>query len=355
MAISQLNARSIFTTEVSQIYEDKVMPRPLFMSIANETTTTARYVSTEVRRYDETVAADILRGTNGNRNQFTRSTQKLYEPPQYNENFDLTTLEIYDRAFGAPSVSANVLADLIDEAGEKAAFLKGKIMRAQELQWIGVFDTGIITTLVNGDNVDFRRKAASMVDHSSNYWNTSNTQIIRNFREGCNYLRTEGKAMGGEFIAVVGEDAFDAFLASEEILNLGDQTYVQRVEINMPSDMMNGGVYHGTISAGSYKVHLYTYPEYYTAANGTETPYWPKNKVCIFPKSGFVFTTKYAGIQALFKGNASMPEYYGYVDDKYFLNNYIDQRTRSHVFEVLSAPLAVPLSVDQIFTMQVLA
>ena len=358
MAINQINLPGIFKRGVSETYQDMIMPRPLFMSMAKKTTTTARFVSTEVRRWRESVAVDIKNGTPGNRNQFARMSTHLYEPPTYNENFDLTTLEIYDRVFGGRDVSEGDLADLIDTAAEKAAFLVGKIHRACELHWVGIMRNGIVV-LNNGDNINYRRKAESMVNLSGNYWNGSTTTIVSNFRSACNFLRTQGKAQGGEFIAVIGESAFDAFLSSSEILNLGDQTYVQRVNINMPDDMMNGGVYHGTLSAGSYKIHLYTYPEYYDAIASddtvTSTAFWPTNLAVVIPKMAGQFTTKFAGIKALFKGNNSMPEYYGYVRGEHFLNNFIDQKTQSHVFEVHSRPLPVPVSVDKIYTMQVLA
>ncbi len=357
--INQINARSIFTRGVSEIYKDKIMPKPLFMSMAGETKTKSRYVSTEVRRYHETMAADIQRGTNNQRNQFTKSSQHLYETPYYNEGFDLTTLENYDRVMGQDSVGENALVDLMEMASEKLAFCQNKIIRATEFQWNQVMRTGIVT-VNNGDNVNYNRKAEStVVVTGGNRWNESGADILSQIRVGCNFIRTEGKATTGKFRIIMGEGAYDAFVASSQIQNLGDQTFIKFLDLHMPEEsMMQGGILHGRISAGSYLIDVYTYPEYYDtlAADGSpiRNQYWPSNMCVLLPKDGFQFTTKYAGIQALFKGGDAMPNYFGYVADKYFMNNYIDERNSAHVFEVLSAPLAVPVSVDQIYSMQVI-
>lgn len=357
MAINQVHARNLFTRAVSDIYEEKLMPKLLFMSMAQETTTRSRFVSTEVRRYNETIATDVIRGSRGNRNKFDRLTQKIYQPPLYDEYFDLTTLDIYDQLFGRPQVEGNTILDLAEEAATKMAYLRGKIDRAIELQWSQVYDTGIVQ-LTNGDNIDFKRKAASLVVLSGDRrWNQSGATILQDLNDAGTFIRTEGKSDVGEFKLILGEAALNSLITNSEIQNLGDQRYLHRLDI-MPVEMrMDGAVYHGTLSANSYKFHLYTYPEYYDSGTNpqsqTHNRYWPTNKVLVMPYSGSVLRTKFAGIPALYRGNDSMPEYYRYVDEKYLMNNYIDQLNRSHNFEILSAPLAVPESIDQIYTIQV--
>ncbi len=349
----------IFNRGVTETYTDRLMPELLFSSMAGETTDMTKLVSVEVQRNHETIAVDVNRISNGVRNQFSRSSVKLFQPPYYDEYFDLTELEIYDRIFSKGEVTDRTVGELVDTASDKLALLEYKVKRAKEKQWTEVMKTGIVQ-LNSGDNIDYKRKAASIkVLEADQRWNQTTADIIANFVSAGDFLRSVGKVQSTMFMAIMGEGALSSFLSNPAILALGDQTYIKRLTIDMAGAKMNGAVPHGTLSAGSYSIDIYTYPEFYDTVTDagvvTRVPYWDANMVVVLPKSGSQFTTKFAAVPARFIGSGTLPEYVGYVDEKYHLYNYVSERGTSHNFHLRSAPLAVPVSVDQIYTMQVLA
>jgi hypothetical protein len=64
----------------------------------------------------------------------------------------------------------------------------------------------------------------------------------------------------------------------------------------------------------------------------------------------------HAGVPAIItdRRRAEYPQFIANQAAEYYLNNYIDMKRKSHTFEICSAPLAVPVTVDMIYTMQVL-
>lgn len=355
MAISAIEAPGILTRSVMEIYQDRLPVKPLFTGLAKERQSRSKLISYEVRRFKEHIAEDRERGTGSTRNSFNKSTVKLVMPAYYDESFDLLNLDIYDRPFGNEAVDPYFLADLTDQVADKAAILIDKINRAINLQHAQVFDNGIVQ-LKNGDNIDYKRKAASMVSKSgAAAWDQATATIVNDISDGCTFLRNVGKSASKEMVAIMGDTAFNAFLNSAEIKG-ADNRYVQRQSFQMPKELAgyNGASYHGTLSAKDYVVHVFTYPEIYDDATGTAQSYWDNKKVLLLPMAGYEFRTGFGSIEMLFKGNDTLPEYFRPERGSFFMNNYIDQRNRSHVFEILAAPLAIPYSVDQIYTLQVI-
>ena len=361
MAINRINAPGIFTRGVVQLYQDMIAPAPFFTSLAAEDATNAKDVHIGTRRFDEEPAVDIALGnSDGHRNQFARSTSHLYRPPEYLENFDVTELETYDRVFGGgQNPDADALRDLIRDSAEKAAVLENKIARATERQWAGVMQTGIVV-LKNNDAIDFRRKAASIVDPGAGgYWDGATPGILAQLNTACQFIRNEGKSKAPEFYAIMGSSAVSAFLNNAEIKNSGDKVLIQRMKLEMPTELMVGTVYHGSIAADNYTVHVLTYPENYDTRDAagavTRNEYIEPKNVVVIPTKGFAFTTKYAGLPALFNFPGMTTPMPGRVAEKIRVWSRTTPDMRSHLTYVNSRPLACPVSIDQIYTIKALA
>lgn len=358
MSIPIQDARNVFTKRLVAAWNEllELSPKSFLRSFFTKKTTLSKEVSIEVIRGTEKIAVDVLRGTNGNRNTFSKAAEKIFVPPFYNEYFDATELDHYDNLFGmdATGISERQVIGMIEQALEKLNILKYKIERAYELQISQVFTDGIVQ-LVSGDNIDYKRKAGSMdVKSAPGYWTVDTINPIDDFKAGCSFLRQTGKAGDAEFIAILGQNTLMALLENPHIKH-DNITTVPLIDLKMPQVAATGGTYHGTLSAGPYKVHLWAYPEYYDNTSGTPTPYVNVDYVFLLPRNTGKFVLSYASVPAIIRDtrNAEFPEFIRQMESDYYINNYIDPVGKKHVFEILSAGLAIPVSVDRIYSMKV--
>lgn len=338
MNIQTTDAQGLFTKTLVDKYMQKSMPTSFLRSFFPEKMTSGLMVSIEVERDTEKVAVDVTRGTNGNRNEFSRSTEKMIIPPYFKEYFDLTQLQMYDRLYGATEISDALFADYINSAVEKTQALQAKIERAQELHCAQVLQTGIV--IAKNYTIDYKRKAASMVDSGTYLAGASDPFAL--FTAGGDFLRKVGKCGGGVFNAILGstaqQDLFNntAFKARQNLFNM------QLDQVTPPQKNSTGGVYHGTITAGPYRVHLWTYPQYYDLA-GVSTPYIDPKKVIMVPENPH-FVYAYAAVPQLL--TPGVPPETG----KYIVKQYDDLRNKTREMEMESAGVPVPTAVDQIYT-----
>ena len=350
-------ARGIFTKAVMGVYDEMISPSSFLSSFFEARTFTTKEVSIEVRRGTEKIAVDVIRGTDGNRNQFTRFSEKIFVPPFYNEYFDITTLERYDRAFGQPEgISPATVGYLASDVGMKLAALRDKIERAKERQAAQVFETGIVE-LKNGDNIDFKRKAESLVDLSGEYWSDPTADIEQHLVDAARFMRNVGKNTVPVLTLILSSDAWIALKKSDYFKNNANYVKVSLIDVGMPAQVEStGAVYHGRLTAGAYIYNVYTYDEVYEDADGNIVNYLPADRAIVLPSQGQTFLFSHAGVPAILAdtANAEFPEYIGTVAAEYYINNYIERKRKAHIFEIYSAPLPVPVSVDQIYTMKVL-
>jgi hypothetical protein len=115
-----------------------------------------------------------------------------------------------------------------------------------------------------------------------------------------------------------------------------------------------GGMYHGTISAGSYIFRVFTYPEFYDKA-GVQTAYMHSKKIIILPESPR-FKLGYGAVPHLRTDpSTGNPLSIANTAGQYHIEDHIDTTKKAHIFTMMSAPVAVPVGVDEIFTATVLA
>jgi hypothetical protein len=358
MPIPTQQARSIFTQQLVATWNElkELAPKAFLRSFFTQKTSTTKYVSIEVMRGTEKIAVDVLRGTEGNRNTFSKSTEKIFMPPFFNENLDMTEFDGYDVMFGQDSstVTPGTINSVISQALDKLVILRYKIERAYELQASQVLTTGIVT-LASGDNIDFKREAASMpISLPADYWKVASVDPRLKLIEGANFLRHYGKAQGGTFNVTLGQRALTDFLANPFIVK-ETVTDVKLTDLTMPQASSVGSILHGRISCGSYIFYLWSYPENYDNASGVSTPYIDDNYIIMTPTAGTQFVFSFSGVPAIVKDtrNEQFPELITSVAADYVIGNYIDSVKKKHVFEIMSAGLAIPVSVDRIYSAKV--
>lgn len=352
-----VQARNIFTKVMIDAYNERIPSSSFLKSFFKVKTTATKTVSIEVQRGTEKIAVDVLRGTGGRRNQFSLSSEKEFLPPFYNENFDATSLDRYDRVFGMNANAVpKTIGYLASDVADKYMALREKIERAKELQAAQVFETGVVVTK-NGDNIDFKRKAGSLVDNSASPWSTTTTDVEAQLVAGAEFIRRTGKNSTSEFNITMSGTAWIALKKTDYFKNNANFNQVLLIDVNMPQASSNGASFHGRIVAGAYIFNVWTYDEGYDTDAGVFTRYWNEKKVFITPVKGTKFDMAHAGVPAIIRDvkRAEFSQFIKQIASEYYMNNYIDPAAKAHIFEIYSAPLPVPVTVDMIYTMQILA
>ena len=345
MAISTTQARSLLTATFLKLYKEVPKPTSFLRSFFVDNISTDRYVSIEVQRGTEKFAVDVKRGTKGNSNKVTQSTEKVINPPYYSEFFGANDLRLYDVAIG--NASANNIMGLAKAMVDEAIVVRNKIERAYEKQAADVFNTGVVT-LADGSVIDFGRDASMIVDVSgSNPWATGTNNPITDIINGCRLLRTKGKAQGGVFNMIIGGTALEALINNAEFQKRGDIKDFDLATVKLGNMIPTGAAPHGMLTAGSYKIIIWTYPEYYDVS-GTSTPYVDEKKFILLPPNPN-FTAAYAGVPQLIE-NGKIQQ-----NGKYMVSEFINKEAKSHRVSTESAGIMIPVAIDQIYTAKVVA
>lgn len=341
------DARNLFTKTLIDVYKEKITPLSFLRSFFQVEESTSKNISIEVQRGTERIAPDLYRHSSGNRVKMDLSSEKIWTPPYYHQYLVCNEHQLYDVAIGARS--PEMFARLAEELAEDVVKMKYTIERAYELQASQVFDTGIVE-LNSGTNIDFKRQASSIVDlGGGNYWTTGTVDPYGTMETACQFLRKEGKSTGGVFNAILGSEALSAFLGNTIVKERADIRRIALDDLQMPQANAEGGVYHGQVSAGAYKINIWSYEEYYETADGTLTEYVDPKKMIMLPLNPR-FKMGFAAVPQLITDGNTVPQ-----KGAYLVQEFIDERAQAHEIHMKSAGLAVPVRVDQIYTAQVVA
>lgn len=345
MAIPAQQFRKLFSQQVIDIYRERILPTEFLRSFFAEKISLTRFVSIEVQRGTEKVAVDVKRHTDGNLNTFDLSTEKIFEPPYYDEFIVANKHQLYDMAIGSQSETA--FAELAQQTAEDLLDAEAKINRAFEKQCADVFETGVVA-LLNYTNIDFKRKAASLVDTGAGtYWASAVNPFLQ-IEQGCQFLRKVGKAQGDVFNMILGSEAWADLLNNTEFKARQALFNMALDAIAAPQRNAVGATYMGRMTAGSYKVDVWTYEQYYDNSSNVSTPYVNPKKFVLLPMNPR-FRMSYGAVPQLIE-NGSIPQ-----SGKFLVQDFIDSKRTAHEIHVKSAGLAIPVAVDQIYTRTVVA
>jgi hypothetical protein len=348
-----------FTQQMVTTY--KQIPKPSnflekFFPTPESAISSTRYINWAIRREGEPVAVDVLRGTEGNRNVFALTTDKIIDPPFFKERFDMTQTDLYYRAWNSQLVDASVMADYMSWVLDHTMSMTNKIKRSVELQRANILTNGQFT-LSNGDTVNFFRKSASMVT-APIAWSSAATALpLNDLENACLFLRKVGMSAGGNFIAIMSEESFGYFLSTDQVLNRAQKYYLKLTDLAAPFRDADGSAYQGRYSAGSFTVDVFTYPQFYAPAGAAldgsaSVSFVPANKVFVIPENPN-FITAYGAVPFLPKKGTSpldiqIPQI---MRGQYLLGDYMDERNTTWDMTVSSAPVPLPTAVDQMYTL----
>lgn len=362
MAIPTNLAMANLTNNLVATYKQIPKPSDFLGMFFPKIESATRYLYYAIRREGEPVAVNVLRGTEGNRNTFSISTDKIIDPPYYREYFDLTQTDLYYRQWDSALINESVMSDYMSWAVEHLQSLHNKIKRAEEVQRAQFMTTGIVT-LAQGATVDFARRAESMPAYTTAYdWSlttgspaVSTVNPFVTLAAQCKFLRTTGKVGGGNFIVIMGDSAKAAFDTNTFVLERQKTFNMKLDDLKPPFREANGSAYHGRISAGDYTLDIFTYPEY-RDVDGTPTAYLDPKKVIVIPENPS-WNQGYAAIPFLPKAGTSgmqlsLP---GIQKGQYVVGDYVDQRATAWIMDIKSASIVIPKAIDMVSTNQVLA
>lgn len=346
-AIPVSQARSLYTTMIVDVYKELLTVQSFLRSFFKTKENASKYISIEVQRGLDLIAVDVVRGSKGNRNDFGLSTLKTILPPYYREFFDGTDLDLFDRLFGTSGeIDSAIFAQFLTDVAEKYMILQNKIERAYEKQCADVFNTGVLT-LADGSTIDFKRKTESMATVAT-LWTAANSDPYEDLKTGAAFLKEKGKAVGSTMNAICGGKALAAFLDNTKVQKRADIKNFGLDIVAQPQRNSVGASYHGRVAAGSFNIDLWSYPEVFTDANGSTKQYIEEEKIIMLPEAPR-FTMAYAAVPRLISGVATQTR------GAYVLSDYTDEASSAHIFDIKSAGVAVPVAVDQIYTMKVVA
>lgn len=344
--IQSTEAQGLFTSTLIAVYQEEIVPKTFYKSFFKVEITDSLFVSVMAQRFSEKIAVDVVRGTDGNRNTFSRSTEKIYLTPYFREYWDITSLDGYERLWRDSEISDMAFSNLINRAVRKTRALQDKVERTYELQRSQVFETGIVD--FEQGSIDFGRKAGSKVDPGAGQYFANAIDPFALFEAGAIFLRTVGKASGEVFNAVLGSSAMRDLQNNAIFKARQNEFHRQLDNILAPQRNSLGAVYFGTITAGSYRVNLWTYPEWYdNASNVTTEMKDPKTVVMLPERPDFVMA--YAMTPQLLEPGQSPRT------GEYIISQFTDEKARTREYHVESAGLPVPVAIDQIYTFKAVA
>lgn len=344
--IATTDAYGLYTKKLIAIYRERIASTNFLRSFFQVEESTSKSLSIEVERNQELIAVDVARGSDGVRNQWSYTSERIFVPPYFKEYFDITNLQLYDRLFGATSIDDAVFAELINSTADKTMQMQQKVERAIELQCAQVFLDGIVT-LKNGTNIDYKRQGGSKVDPGAgNYFADAGGDPYALLEAGCVFMRKEGLATGQIFNAIIGTEAWHDLLENAKFKTRQGFFNLALDAVTGPQKNNNTGAnLMGKLVCGSYIVQLWTYEQYYNHPDtGTKTQYMDPKMVVMLPADGTSFKLGFAAIPQLIMPN-TMPR-----KGQFLIRDFINQEAQTHNIILESAPLAIPVSVDRIYT-----
>lgn len=308
-------------------------------------------VDVDVRRSNRTVAADVIRGGGqGNSNMPERFSAKEYKVPLYWEESPITAYQLYKRGLGQNpyDVSSGNRAKLVRLVNDVQFKQTDKI----ELEMERMASEGLLSgtiTLRNTESLDFGKKSGHSVTPSTKWDNSGDP--LTDIESMCQTIHQDGNVKPN--IAVFGQSAWDVFINNATVQAELDKRFIQPGRIN-PAEVMDGAVYQGRMWFGSYQLDLYTYPQWYENAAGSNVDYITTDSVVIFNTMArydkvFGAVELLPQYEAMYR-DMGLPMLPGFVPGQMVPFAY-EKPPTAFMAGVQSAPLLIPVAIDTIGTL----
>lgn len=266
------------TRRLLNAYLDKSGQKPgFFTGFFTPTFFKSERVEIDIRRAAAHISPVIRSLSEGlNRAESVEYVNKDYLPPVYGEEFSLGTLSALKRMPGVdPFQDISYLRSLQTQFEHEMSLREDMIRRGIELQAAQVLTTGKLTLPGVGGTtryeLDYLPKTSHFPGASADWDEASGTDRMGDMISLCDTIWTDGNHRPK--YAIFGEKALRSWLADPEVKDQikKDGTGVGQ---QVPPQLRNGGVYHGTVTVGQFVLEMWTAPGHYLSlANGNATKY----------------------------------------------------------------------------------
>ena len=343
--------RGLYTQKTIAKYDEMIPEANFLQSLFKKDVSAALDVSIEIRRGSKYLAVEVQRGGSSNSNNFTKSSLKKFRPPMYSEEKVANHMDAYNVPFGMGVITPVTVSTAATESAKQLAMMRTKIARAKELQCSEVLFDGTVTTKYN-DVIDYARSASSKVDlaGAGGYWDVTTTDVETQLVGGAEFIRNTGNSSATQFDILMSGAQFIALKRTnfyKDDANRDSKAQLQ--DIKRPIAKAGGVNYHGTLNAGAYIFHIWTYDAVYDDANDVEYRFTPNNKAVMMPIAETGLILAHGGIPVI--GANGMPVAKA---GEYIARDFIDLKNVTHTWFIESAPLATCHIPDRFYTMQTL-
>lgn len=245
---------------------------------------TSERVEVDIERDDRDVAVVIQAIEAGRRqNESTVYSNKDFIPPIYDEEGVITSYDLIKRVPGQdPFMAPDFQANAVLRSFRLFRKLERKVRRAIELQASQVLQTGVLdlqdqngTTLYG---LSFDPKATHFPTAGTPWATVATSTPIDDLESLADVILTDGKTEVQDVI--MGRQAFLNFQKSTQVQTLADNRRFDLVRVDAPETRGMGAKFHGVLSAGQYRLNIWSYTGRYRNPNGGATvPYVDPNKV----------------------------------------------------------------------------
>lgn len=352
--IGQEAALQIYTQEVMNAIQERRAPSQGFKAWFPDHESDAKEFTIEKQLFGRPIAYDVNYNDKATMYRRDKSTQDVYVPPFFNLGTPMDAMQGFYRVFGQkPHVDTVDLNALIKDVSINMLDNVDRIERAEELQRAQALESGIVT-LINGDNINFRRDAATLTPYNAAHdWTIQTVNPGKILAEKARFLVNSGNLNQANAVDVfVGYEAWDAFRGNDLRQKEGDIKDQRFMSMTAPEGMPEGLIFYGSYSYGSFKFNMWGYEGVYddTKNSLTNVNYLNPKKV-ILSTPGIKHLMWY-GATPGWSGSAET----GYpipVKGKRYYDEFRDREQRQMKFTVQSAPVATLVYTNDVATVQV--
>jgi hypothetical protein len=361
MAIGLSEATSVFTDSVVGSFRDPVAPTQFLQGFFNVTFKMSKYVTIKIKRSGRAVAVDVQRYSGGELVSNTTIDHKKFFPPFFHNLIALSDHELYDNVVGMiaaiesgvmPAGQANLLRAnlkaITDDMNIDYMEIKNMQMRAIELMCAQCLRSGIVT-LASDENIDYKRKAGSIVDlGGGSYW-TDAVDPFQTLEDQFTWIKENGNSGATEFDCIFGTSALNALKNNTIFKERNDLRNFDSGKLVAPTRPRDGAVYHGQMFCGEGIANIWTYNQFYDHPDtGASTPYMDSTEVVIIPTDA-VLELVFCLVPNIAAEGAPIQT------EAFFLQSDIKPIEGVHQLHVKNASLPIPVSIDRLSTVKVVA
>lgn len=362
--IDIINHSAVLTHEVAVMLEKESPLRAGLSPYFKRETIPTNMVSTLIKKNHNFISFDVVNYGEGTYSENSKIQENLYKAPVYEHKyaFDNDGLYMTTVAKGLMN-NAPVNSQIAQKALNAMRADKNKIERAVLKQQWDFAKNGIVA-LKNNDNIDFKRSADSIVNittasgYGGVYWNNSATaKPLTDYQKAGFYLRNIAFSTARTFYSIMSSSTYNRLAQVVEIKDILESRRANRAELNMPEiDLVAGMAYQGVLSTTDFEVIIVTYDDFYTDPTTlAKVPFLAEDLVVNIP-TDFSGKTIFAALRTKGTTNlgveANIP---ALVEAEYAMRSFWDDMSITGGMILNSSPIVIPVDVDLIHTMKVLA